>query len=194
MTPGLLEAKVQHYCSKITADINFDPRDGLGFIGRIQPHTLFNFSVDLSFDPVSCGEEAGVTFFLTQYQHIDLGLVGPGHCNWTKGDSTRLRFRVTTFGKPQEAAQETKIIALPDRWRRGSLQLKIWASDDKTYRFFAGPISKRHQAIEIGSIGSTLLSGGPVHSLVSLNTVPRSGCLQSSVDTTRDARWCLRYN
>lgn len=146
--------------ANLTADINFDPRDGLGFIGRIQAHTLFNFSVDLSFHPVSCGEEAGVTLFLTQYQHIDLGLVGPEHCNVTKSDSARLRFRVTTFGKPQEAAPETKIITLPDSWRRGSLRLTIWASDDTTYRFLAGPISKRHQAIEIGSVDSTLLSGG----------------------------------
>ncbi|KAL6236936.1 hypothetical protein BDW75DRAFT_229056 [Aspergillus navahoensis] len=60
---------------------------GLGVIGdrveqtaitlvtRRQSHTYFTYSVDVSFYPSEEGEEVGVTVFLTQYQHIDLGVV-----------------------------------------------------------------------------------------------------------------------
>jgi beta-xylosidase len=44
-------------------------------ITRRQSHTYFTFSVDISFVPTEEGEEAGVTIFLTQDQHIDLGIV-----------------------------------------------------------------------------------------------------------------------
>ncbi|KAK5634591.1 hypothetical protein RRF57_010304 [Xylaria bambusicola] len=50
-------------------------QSGLSFIGRRQTHTLFIFSVDVSFSPASVGQEAGVTVFLTQFAHIDLGIV-----------------------------------------------------------------------------------------------------------------------
>ncbi|KAL3438042.1 glycosyl hydrolase [Aspergillus tetrazonus] len=42
---------------------------------RRQSHTYFTYSVEVSFAPTEEGEEVGVTVFLTQYQHIDLGIV-----------------------------------------------------------------------------------------------------------------------
>ncbi|KAL4737979.1 glycosyl hydrolase [Aspergillus similis] len=44
-------------------------------ITRRQSHTYFTYSVEVSFAPTEEGEEVGVTVFLTQYQHIDLGIV-----------------------------------------------------------------------------------------------------------------------
>ncbi|KAL5002559.1 glycosyl hydrolase [Aspergillus recurvatus] len=44
-------------------------------VARRQSHTYFTYSVDVSFAPSEEGEEVGVTVFLTQYQHIDLGIV-----------------------------------------------------------------------------------------------------------------------
>ncbi|GAM33834.1 hypothetical protein TCE0_013r01023 [Talaromyces pinophilus] len=44
-------------------------------ITRRQTHTYFTFSVDITYAPIEEGEEAGVTIFLTQDQHIDLGIV-----------------------------------------------------------------------------------------------------------------------
>ncbi|KAL5049708.1 hypothetical protein BDW71DRAFT_195218 [Aspergillus fruticulosus] len=44
-------------------------------VARRQSHTYFTYSVDVSFAPAEEGEEVGVTVFLTQYQHIDLGIV-----------------------------------------------------------------------------------------------------------------------
>lgn len=42
---------------------------------RRQSHTYFTFSVGVTYAPTEEGEEAGVTIFLTQDQHIDLGIV-----------------------------------------------------------------------------------------------------------------------
>jgi beta-xylosidase len=50
-------------------------QQGLAFVGRRQTDTTFTFSVDLAFSPQAVNQEAGVTVFLTQLNHIDLGLV-----------------------------------------------------------------------------------------------------------------------
>ncbi|KAF2223026.1 glycosyl hydrolase [Elsinoe ampelina] len=47
----------------------------IAFFGRRQTHTQFNLTLDLHFRPEAAGEEAGITLFLTQYQHIDLALI-----------------------------------------------------------------------------------------------------------------------
>jgi hypothetical protein len=50
-------------------------QQGLAVICRRQTHTLFTFSIYLSLRPQTVGQEAGVTIFLTQVNHIDLGIV-----------------------------------------------------------------------------------------------------------------------
>lgn len=44
-------------------------QEGQAFIGRLQEHTFFTFSVDLPFNPQGPGQEAGITAFLTQANH-----------------------------------------------------------------------------------------------------------------------------
>lgn len=73
---------------------NYAGPDGQTFIGRRQQDTLFSYSVELDFQPTEEEEEAGVTVFLTQNHHLDLGVVllpassstqaFPGH-NFTTG-------------------------------------------------------------------------------------------------------------
>lgn len=48
--------------------------EGTTFVGRRQVDTLFTFSVDVDFEPRSPGEEAGVTVYLDEARHIDLGI------------------------------------------------------------------------------------------------------------------------
>ena len=54
---------------------NYAGPEGLAFVGRKQQDTLFTFSVTIDFEPKAEGDEAGVSAFLTQNHHMDLGVV-----------------------------------------------------------------------------------------------------------------------
>ncbi|CAK7198565.1 hypothetical protein SEUCBS139899_001228 [Sporothrix eucalyptigena] len=57
-------------------DGNYAGQKGQTFVGRRQQHTLFTFRVDLTFQPTALHEdEAGISVFLTQNHHLDIGLV-----------------------------------------------------------------------------------------------------------------------
>ncbi|CAK7214223.1 hypothetical protein SCUCBS95973_002065 [Sporothrix curviconia] len=57
-------------------DGNYAGPGGQSFVGRRQQHTLFTFRVDLTFQPTTAHQdEAGISVFLTQNHHLDLGLV-----------------------------------------------------------------------------------------------------------------------
>lgn len=84
----------------LTGDEAYDPTtEGLGFIARKQTSSLFHYSVDVSFNPEFVNEEAGITVFLTQFQHIDLGIANIANSSSGK-PKTKLRFRVESSGKP----------------------------------------------------------------------------------------------
>lgn len=83
-------------------DIVLTGQRGLSFIGRRQTHSLFDFSVELSFTPEVIGQEAGITAFLTQVNHIDLSLVLLKPCNATE-PSLHLRTRAEGTGTPPPA-------------------------------------------------------------------------------------------
>ncbi|KAK3934168.1 glycosyl hydrolase [Diplogelasinospora grovesii] len=87
--PNTLQLKSS--TANLTASPSFNGSQGLTLIMRRQTDTLFTYSVDISFNPQAVEEEAGVTVFLTQPQHIDLGIVllpGSG-----KYQTPRLHFR-----------------------------------------------------------------------------------------------------
>ncbi|KAL4956763.1 glycosyl hydrolase [Aspergillus filifer] len=105
-------------------------------IMRIQSHTYFTYSVDVSFAPAEEGEETGVTIFLTQTQHIDLGIVllpSSGKL------APHLRFQTTLFDDlDQPATQnvttpETVVQALPSRSTEIKARLRIQAVNDTHY-------------------------------------------------------------
>ncbi|EXJ62389.1 hypothetical protein A1O7_02823 [Cladophialophora yegresii CBS 114405] len=56
-------------------DGNYAGPEGQTFVGRRQTDTLFTYSVNLEFSPQQQGDEAGISVFLTQNHHIDLGVV-----------------------------------------------------------------------------------------------------------------------
>ncbi|KAH9207663.1 glycosyl hydrolase [Leptodontidium sp. 2 PMI_412] len=94
--------------------------DGLAFVARKQSATLFDYSVDVSFDPTVADEEAGISVFLTQFQHIDLGIVNlPNKHTGTLVPN--LRSRIEASGKPNTIVPDTKLIAIPRTWLKGTL-------------------------------------------------------------------------
>ncbi|KAG9251893.1 glycoside hydrolase family 43 protein, partial [Emericellopsis atlantica] len=130
-----------------TTQIELSGQRGLSFIGRRQTHTLFHFSVDVSFSPKEVGQEAGVTVFLTQVNHIDIGLV-------LLDSGLSLRFRATGTGE----APEPKIVPVPEDWTDAPVRLHIYAEDPEIYRLAASQGCKK--PITIGTASSALVSGG----------------------------------
>lgn len=128
---------------------NYAGPSGQTFVGRRQQDTLFTYSVEVDFEPTLEEEEAGVSVFLTQNHHYDLGVVllpanartqaFPGHNLTTVDDPNELkrhfRFRAVSY-----APVPADIIApVPEGWVGGSLRLEIKAMNITHYSFSAGP-------------------------------------------------------
>ncbi|OQE21891.1 hypothetical protein PENSTE_c011G01928 [Penicillium steckii] len=138
---------------------------GLGFIGRRQTDTYFTYSVVINFEPKRIGQEAGVTVFLTQENHIDLGVVLLNSSH--KDESPRLYFRLRTEATivdnlPAVPAprQPVKIIPIPHSWVGEKIRLQIKTINETHYGFSAMPSTRPQAAIDIGSASAQLVSGG----------------------------------
>ncbi|KAL4934631.1 glycosyl hydrolase [Aspergillus undulatus] len=107
-------------------------------IARRQSHTYFTYSVDVSFEPTEEGEEVGVTIFLTQYQHIDLGVVLLRSSEDGKL-LPHLRFQTTALDDLNTPATQnvtvpgTIVEALPSITKEIKARLRIQAVDDAHY-------------------------------------------------------------
>lgn len=136
---------------------------GLSFIGRRQTHTIFTYSVDLSFDPQTVGQEAGVTVFLTQANHIDLGVVllapnssSPLSYGPAKSPQLVLRFRAEGTGIPPAP----KSVPVPAAWADGKIRLQIQTVNTTHYSLAAMSASNPKSKLTIGTASATLVSGG----------------------------------
>ena len=130
------------------------------FISRRQTHTYFNFSVDTSFDFSYEEAEVGVTAFLTQNQHIDLGIVllpSSDVCSTTLVPSFRFRGISPAVNA---SVPTTKIEAVPESWRAHPIRLHIDAQNDTAYTFSATSSIGETQIWEAGIASTILLSGG----------------------------------
>ncbi|XXH03367.1 DNA-directed DNA polymerase epsilon, subunit B [Hypoxylon texense] len=143
-------------------------QQGLSFIGRRQTDTLFTFSVDLTFHPQEAGQEAGVAVFLTQANHIDLGVVllpgsSSSSCASRRKRETAetqqlaLRFRAEGTGGPPEP----KTVAVPTDWLdAGPIRLSIEAANATHYSLAAAPAADPAARIIVGTASAGLVSGG----------------------------------
>ncbi|KLU86320.1 xylosidase/arabinosidase [Magnaporthiopsis poae ATCC 64411] len=138
-------------------DRDLNGQNGLTFIGRRQTHTLFNFSIDLDFTPQKAGQEAGATVFLTQYNHIDISVVGAlvfGRTPLVR----MLRLRATALEGGTAPAQVQQRV--PDSWT-GPIRLTVRAVSLTEYELSASSVgSPGSAAIVLGRVSSQLVSGG----------------------------------
>tara|TARA_R110002003_G_scaffold140_13_gene12828 strand:- start:7378 stop:9108 length:1731 start_codon:yes stop_codon:yes gene_type:complete len=141
-------------------DVALSGQRGLSFIGRRQTDTLFKYSVDLVSRPQSADHEAGVTIFLTQVNHIDLGIVYLQDLNATNS-AGRLyfRFRVESQNVPVDVPEE-KIVPVPAGWKSSPIRLEIKTLNNVTYELSAMPAEDPRKAMKIGSASAALVSGG----------------------------------
>ncbi|OAA62684.1 glycoside hydrolase family 43 protein [Niveomyces insectorum RCEF 264] len=137
---------------------------GQTFVGRRQQHTLFTFRIALTYQPTAPGDEAGVSVFLTQNHHLDLGVVRIGgvsgrrrsnHSGNSSSSSsmavagTYLRFRGIATGDPVHGAPPAVItVRVPASWHDGAddgplhVTLQIQAANATHYAFAAWPTGR----------------------------------------------------
>jgi beta-xylosidase len=146
--------------ANLTGDAIFKAEDGLTFIARRQIHTLFKFSVDISCNPTIEGDETGLTVFLTQLQHIDIGIALLRSPESKMKLTPHLRFRVEASGKPDAAVPATVIKPVPTSWAQRAIQLQIRTVNDTHYEFAAASARKPDEKIVLGLASALIVSGG----------------------------------
>lgn len=149
------------------------------FIGRRQEHVQFVFSVDVEFDEAAGSDaEAGISVFLNQGQHFDLGVV------WLSGADARaagytaqndtevgryVRLRTITANSTNEGAVDPlsspSIVALSKSSGR-VVRLQVEGVNHTTYAFkFKPEGAKGWKTVGYGN--SAQVSGGFVGTLLS---------------------------
>ena len=140
----------------------------VSLVMRVQTDTRFVFSVDVvEFSPGEEEEETGVTAFLTQTQHLDLGVVmlptGEFDRSGKEKLGLHLRFRVTNVPSATgnfNGSIPTVVKALPRGWEGAPIRLIIEAVNETHYSFSAASGRRPGEVEVMGVAPGTILSGG----------------------------------
>jgi hypothetical protein len=137
---------------------NYAGPAGQTFVGRRQQDTLFTYSTELDFVPNMLEEEAGVTAFLTQNHHLDLGIVMlPAENSTTAGAlAPHFRFRGISYVK----VPDPLVVPLPQDWVGRPLRLEIKAVNMSHYAFSAGPAHALSEMQTIMTVSNNPVSWG----------------------------------
>ena len=166
-------------------DGNYAGPEGQTFVGRRQQDTLFTFSIDINFSSDYSEAEAGVSAFLTQNHHLDLGVVvlpaasstgvfpGDTGNSYGESDSTlipQLRFRgISSASVPVPEL----VIPVPKTWREKTLRLEIRADNATHYVFSAGPADAMSQVQTLVEASNQHVSWGFTGEMFPLRIVLR---------------------
>lgn len=130
-------------------DGNYAGPGGQTFVGRRQQDTLFTYRATLDYTPSTLNEEAGVTAFLTQNHHLDLGLVLlpanestttiPGTNTTAAADPAALIPQIRYRGISSVAVPVDAVAPVPDAWVGRPLTFEIKASNGTHFAFSVGP-------------------------------------------------------
>lgn len=150
--------------SNLTSKAPLTAIEKLSLIMRVQTDTLFSFSVNvIAFEPKIQEEEVGVTAFLTQTQHLDLGIVLLPTSNSSSKLAPHLRFRVTNVPSLTgdfNGTVPTVIKALPEKWLNAPIRLQIDAVNETHYALSAASTLEPLESKMMGISPATILSGG----------------------------------
>ncbi|KAI1326600.1 glycoside hydrolase family 43 protein [Xylariaceae sp. FL0255] len=150
---------------------NYAGPTGQTFVGRRQQDTLFVFSVDLDFG-LSIGNtpsalpsvqsEAGVSVFLTQNHHFDLGVVWlpSNNSNGTQDNGTSLSPYLRYRGISYVSVPADVLVPVPATWREKKLRLEIRASNSTHYALAAGPADAMSQMMTVIEVSNAPVSWG----------------------------------
>ncbi|KAJ2931101.1 hypothetical protein H1R20_g5997, partial [Candolleomyces eurysporus] len=141
---------------------NYAGPAGIALVSRRQSHTLFTYSVDVEWEASKQEEEIGVSAFLTQNHHIDLGVVMLPD----SGGKLVPHFRYR--GASYIPMPEPIVTPVPAEWNLSSddlkaklkLRLEIKASNMTHYAFSAGPVGAESLTKTIAVISNEGVSWG----------------------------------
>ena len=116
---------------------------GQTFIARRQVHSLFTFRATFDISALkSEGQEVGVSTFLDQLHHWDLGIV-------ILNSTPQFRLRgITTV--PAFVFPDLAVVPVPSAWLNTKLVFEIRASNVTHYTFAVGPVGKQSEMQTIG--------------------------------------------
>ncbi|KAJ5432924.1 uncharacterized protein N7458_012080 [Penicillium daleae] len=148
--------------ANLTGDASFKALDGLTLLARRQTNTLFEFSVDVhpGFYKAQ-GDEIGVTAFLHQDHHIDLGLVFMGGSPNSKG-RVNFRCRATDSDATNFTVPSPVVTPVPSSWLSETIRLYIRAENDTHYQLSAAPAARPHESRLLAAFTGALISGPDV--------------------------------
>lgn len=161
------------------------------FVGRRQVDTLFAFSVDLLFEPATLGEEAGVTVYLDEERHVDLGIM-LDHA--VDGNGLEPRLQLRAFSSNENVTIPTDVSAsLPASYEAGNpVRLEIRAANVTHYSFSVGATSELQeddvQMTVIGYAEGSLVSGGYTGTLLGVYATS-NGVVGNGTSKAFVSRW-----
>jgi beta-xylosidase len=133
------------------------PPEGVSFLGRRQQDTLFTYSVNMDYSPTAINEEAGVTVFLQENAHLEMGVV------LLEANTPYLRVKgASTVAVPKYQTP------LPSAWMNQTLHLEIKAVNWTHYSFSAGPLSSMSQINTLAYAANSAVSAGFTGKLTSV--------------------------
>jgi beta-xylosidase len=149
---------------------NYAGPEGQTFVGRRQQDTLFTFSVNIDFDPTAVDQEAGVSVFLTQNHHLDIGIVMlpysastqpfPGQNATVPSDPSQLVPQIRFRGESYVPVPDPIIAPVPEAWVGETLTLEIKAHNMTHYAMSAGPAGARSRLQNILDVSNVPVSWG----------------------------------
>ncbi|KAK8102509.1 xylosidase : arabinofuranosidase [Apiospora sp. TS-2023a] len=171
--PNTLRIKASR--ANLTADAGFNASiEGLSAVFRRQEHSYFNFSVDLHLPAEGGagrveGDEFGVSNFLNQDQHVDIGIVylPPQASNssrtTTRGAALQPYFRMRANSVRYTPIPDPIIKPVPSAWLKDDavVRLRISPRNESHYEVFAsqGDDDDNSKAMSLAVYTTALLSG-----------------------------------
>lgn len=135
--------------------------EGTTFVGRRQVDSLFTFSVDVDFQPTGLGQEAGVTVYLDEARHIDLGII--------LGEAGESLVGLKAFSSNTNMTAP-QVITAPLQGTTGKVRLEVRAANATHFTFSAGRVDASGDAAPemqaVGIAAADLVSGGYTGTLV----------------------------
>ncbi|KAK8071236.1 xylosidase : arabinofuranosidase [Apiospora hydei] len=159
--------------ANLTADAAFNASiEGLSALFRRQEHSYFNFSVDLHLPPNGAdraeGDELGVSNFLNQDQHVDIGVVWLPPQEERNATSKRAAtgltpyFRVRANSVRYAPVPEPIIVPVPSAWLKDEdavIRVRISPRNESHYEVFASHDDDDGQPLSLAVYTTALLSG-----------------------------------
>lgn len=141
--------------ANLTSDASFNASlEGVNAVFRRQEHTFFNYTVHLQ--PCfgqNVGDELGVSNFLNQFQHVDVGIV---YLQVNGALQAHFRFRANSIRAPMPREIITPV---PKAWLQDTIRVRISPDSESQYSFYVASAGRLEDERLLASYSTALLSG-----------------------------------